>query len=61
MSNQQRAHDFAIAVIQSLLNREKLDDLKEDLDLIDDPAKNSLFNIYVHAYNSFLKRLNDQS
>ncbi len=62
MNNQQRAHDFAIAVVQTVLNNVKsFDELKDDIDKIDDSSKQSLFNVYVHAYNSFLHRLDDQN
>ncbi|WP_323058352.1 hypothetical protein [Limosilactobacillus reuteri] len=60
MSNQQRAHDFAIAVVQSLIATDDLEELKQDLDLINDPSQESLFNVYIHAYNSFLNRLEHQ-
>lgn len=62
MNNQQRAHDFAIAVVQTILNHDKsFDDLEEDLNKIDNNSKASLFNVYVHAYNSFLNRLENQN
>lgn len=56
--DQQRAHDFAIAFVQSLMSKLSDKEMRDVLEGLANPhAKNDMESVYTVAYNGFLRKL----
>ena len=54
---EQRAHDFAIAVVESMMNHYPIDDFKTIIEDLQNPNEsNDLANTYIAVYNAALKK-----
>ncbi|WP_076461901.1 hypothetical protein [Limosilactobacillus caccae] len=55
---QQRAHDFAIAFVQTLMSQMSASEMRDVLKELADPdTNNDMESVYTLAYNGFIKKL----